>query len=151
MSKNCTMWTALKSYKIWFSRSIWKKYLYLKCHGHFFVKIDFKWWDIFNVFGKTWIVLGEPLNLKELYEPVSVNENILSGKQIMMMSLEGFLTSTAFWLDRHWWCHHFMRHPLVVSSLYTFWSWSVFTNFPAVLTKSKARQVRSCSFPTEII
>ena len=63
------------------------------------------------------ILLGEPFNLKELFEPEE-NENILSGKQIMMMSQEGFLTNTAFWLDRHWWCHHFMRHPLVMSTLY---------------------------------
>ena len=40
-------------------------------------------------------------------------------------------------------CHHFMRHTLVMSSLYAFWSWSVYANFPAVLTKNKARQVRS--------
>ena len=52
-------------------------------------------------------------------------------------------TNTAFWLDRHWWCHHFMRDTLVMSWLYGFWSWSVYTNFPAVLTKNKARQVRS--------
>ena len=52
-------------------------------------------------------------------------------------------TSTAFWLDRHWWCHHFMRHTLVMSFLYAFWSWSVYTNFPAVLAKNKARQVWS--------
>ena len=42
-------------------------------------------------------------------------------------------TNTAFWLDRHWWCYHFMRYTLVMSSLYAFWSWSVYTNFPAVL------------------
>ena len=35
-------------------------------------------------------VLGEPVNLKELCETVYENENILSGKQIMMMSQEGF-------------------------------------------------------------
>ena len=52
-------------------------------------------------------------------------------------------TKTVLWLDRHWWCDHSMRHTLVMSSLYVFWSWSVYTNFPAVLTKNKARQVRS--------
>ena len=37
------------------------------------------------------IILGETLNLKELCETVQENENILSGKQIVMMSKEGFL------------------------------------------------------------
>ena len=56
---------------------------------------------------------------------------------------ESLPTNTAFWLDRHWWCHYFMRHTLVMSSLYAFWSWNVSTNFPAVLAKNKAHQVRS--------
>ena len=57
-------------------------------------------------------------------------------------------TNTAFWLDRHWWCHYFMRYTLVMSSLYAFWSWNVSTNFPAVLAKNKARQVRSFTKPS---
>ena len=39
-----------------------------------------------------------------------------------------------------------MKHKVttsLMSSLYAFWSWSVYTNFPAVLAKNKARQVPS--------
>ena len=36
-----------------------------------------------------------------------------------------------------------MRHTLKMSSLYAFWSWSVYTNFPAVLAKNKAHHIWS--------
>ena len=35
------------------------------------------------------------------------------------------------------------RQTSLMSSLYAFWSWSVYTNLPAVLTKNKTRQVRT--------
>ena len=42
--------------------------------------------------------------------------------------------------------HHFMRHTLVMSSLYAFWFWSVYTNFPAVLTKNWLAKYNDCTW-----
>ena len=72
-------------------------------------------WGAFEFEGAMWNSLGE----WKYFIWKANNDDVTRGFLINIHDVgKALLTNTAFWLDRYWWCHHFMRYTLVMSSLY---------------------------------